>query len=39
MGPATRTSIRSFRVDKGLALPPSETLDAQLLNALGVMAR
>jgi len=39
MGPATRASIKSYRQSAGLPLPKNETLDAQLLNALGVLAR
>ncbi|ENX4517706.1 TPA: peptidoglycan-binding domain-containing protein, partial [Escherichia coli] len=39
MGPATRTAIKNYRVAYGLPTPVRETLDAQLLNSLNILAR
>lgn len=39
MGPATRTAIKNYRVAYGLLTPVRETLDAQLLNSLNILAR
>lgn len=39
MGPGTRSAIRTYRINKGLPLPATETLDTQLLNSLNVLAR
>ncbi|WP_199062602.1 His-Xaa-Ser repeat protein HxsA [Serratia sp. ASV30] len=37
MGPSTRSALSSYRID--YHLPASETLDSQLLNSLGILAR
>lgn len=39
MGPTTRTAIKNYRVANGLPTPARETLDAQLVNLLSILAR
>lgn len=39
MGPSTRLSVKNYRIANGLPIPATETLDAQLLNSLNILAR